>query len=405
MEKARILFVDDNQDILDGLSRALRHEKHLWDIDFINSGEEALEFMSASKVDAVVTDVRMPGVDGVQLLQDVSQLYPNVVRFILSGHAEEKVILQAAKLAHQFFPKPCNVDELKTALHRSLSLRGLLAGRALRTIISNAVSLPSLPEVYSRIVDSVSSPEVSVREIGEIIAGDPAISAKILHLVNSAFFGVGRNVSDVGEAVGLLGLDSIKYLVLSVELFQRFDQQKLNCSGFQLEQSIDHCIRVGLLAKKIAISEHADKAVVDESYLSGFLHDVGKLILADNMPEEYKKVIDLQQAEQIPTNIAEHKIIGTDHGAVGAYLLGMWGFSDAVLESVAFHHSPNCAEAPVFAPLTTVYIANILDSTLTEVHANIVSERIDFNYLSALNLESRLPVWRSFCEHNGDKQE
>lgn len=404
MNKARILFVDDNQDILDGLSRALRHEKHCWDLYFINSGEEALEFMSASKVDALVTDVRMPGIDGVQLLQEVSQLYPNVVRFILSGHAEEEVILQAAKLAHQFFPKPCNVDELKTALRRSLSLRELLAGSALRSIVSSAVSLPGLPEVYSRVVERVNSPEASVREIGEIISCDPAISAKILQLVNSAFFGVGRNVTDVGEAVGLLGFNAIKYLVLSVELFQCFDQQKLNCSGFQLGESIDHSIRVGLLAKQIAISEHANKTVVDESHLSGFLHDVGKLILADNMPEEYKKVIDLHQAEQMDTYIAEREIIGTDHGAVGAYLLGLWGFSDAVLESVAFHHTPNKLEAPVFAPLTSVYIANILDRAPSDMCANSIFKRVELEYLSALNLENRFPVWRSFCEHAGEKR-
>ncbi len=398
MDKARILFVDDNQETLDGLGRALRNQKQRWDISFVTSGEEALEFISNRKVDAVITDVRMPGINGVQLLQEVSRLYPDVIRFILSGYAEEEVILQAAKLAHQLFPKPCNVEGLKTALSRALSLRGVLAEGSLRSIVSSVVSLPVLPEVYSHIVEKLNSPEASLREIGEVISGDTAITAKLLQLVNSAFFGVGREVTSAGEAVGLLGLNTIKYLVLSAELFAQFDEQKLNATGFQLEESIDHSIRVGQLAKQIAISEHADRDVIEESGLSGFLHDVGKLILADNMPEEYKKVIDLQQVERLDSYVAEREIIGTDHGAVGAYLLGLWGFSDTVLESVAFHHTPEKTEALVFAPLTSVYIANMLDNTRSEAHVDSALERIDFEYLSALNLASSFPAWRSFCE-------
>lgn len=247
MDKARILFVDDNQDILDGLKRALRHEKRRWDLFFINSGESALEFMSANRIDAVITDIRMPGVDGVRLLREVTRLYPNVIRFVLSGHAEEEVILQASKLAHQFFPKPCNVDELRTSLERSLSLNELLADSHLCSVVSSVAAMPGVPEVYTEIVEKLNSHEVTVREIGKVISRDPAISMKILQLMNSAYFSIGREVSDVVEAVGLLGVNSIKYLVLSVEMFSQFDQQKLNGTGFHLEESIDHSIRVGLL--------------------------------------------------------------------------------------------------------------------------------------------------------------
>jgi HD-like signal output (HDOD) protein len=395
MNKARILFVDDNQDILDGLRRALRHENYRWEMLFIISGEEALELMSANRVDAIITDVRMPGINGVQLLQEVSHLYPDVIRFILSGHSQEEITLQAAKLAHQFFPKPCNIDSLKAALVRSLSLQELLTDSGLRGVVSAVVSLPSLPKTYSEIVEKLNAPEVSVHEIGEKIAGDPAISAKILQLVNSAFFGLGRKVSNVGEAATLLGLHTIKSLVLSVELFSQFDEQKLSSTGFKLEELIDHSIRVGLLAKQISITEKAEREIVEESHLSGFLHDVGKIVLVDNMPEEYKKVIELSQDEQIDIHLAERTIMGTDHAAVGAYLFGLWGFSDTILEAVAFHHTPSNVEATSFASVTSVHVANMLDKTS--------ADRIDFEYLSKLNLESRLPMWESLCERTGEE--
>lgn len=398
MDKARILFVDDNQDILDGLKRALRHEKRRWDLFFINSGESALEFMSANRIDAVITDIRMPGVDGVRLLREVTRLYPNVIRFVLSGHAEEEVILQASKLAHQFFPKPCNVDELRTSLERSLSLNELLADSHLCSVVSSVAAMPGVPEVYTEIVEKLNSHEVTVREIGKVISRDPAISMKILQLMNSAYFSIGREVSDVVEAVGLLGVNSIKYLVLSVEMFSQFDQQKLNGTGFHLEESIDHSIRVGLLAKKISLSEHAEKRSSEESYLSGFLHDVGKLILADNFSLEYRSVVELEQSEQISLCHAEREVIGADHGAIGAYLLGLWGFSDAVLESVAFHHAPGNAGAMRFAPLTSVHVANLLDNARADEHPDSVLESIDFEYLSSLHLENRLPIWRSLGE-------
>jgi HD-like signal output (HDOD) protein len=321
-----------------------------------------------------------------------------VIRFVLSGHAEEEVILQASKLAHQFFPKPCNVDELRISLERSLSLNELLADSHLCSVVSSVAAMPGVPEVYTEIVEKLNSHEVTVREIGKVISRDPAISMKILQLMNSAYFSIGREVSDVVEAVGLLGVNSIKYLVLSVEMFSQFDQQKLNGTGFHLEESIDHSIRVGLLAKKISLSEHAEKRSSEESYLSGFLHDVGKLILADNFSLEYRAVVELEQSEQISLCHAEREIIGADHGAVGAYLLGLWGFSDAVLESVAFHHAPSNAGAMRFAPLTSVHVANLLDNARADEHPDSVLEGIDFEYLSALNLESRLPIWRSLGE-------
>ncbi len=397
MDKKRILFVDDNQGILDGLRRALRPERKNWDMSFLASGEEALELLSQKSFDAVVTDMRMPGINGVQLLDEVSRLYPNVVRFILSGHSKDDMTLQSVKSAHQFFPKPCNIDSLKAALSKSFSLRDLLVDKKLQTVVSGLDALPSPPHLYSTLVGKLKLSEISINEIEEIISQDPAISTKVIQLVNSAFFGLGRQVSNPEEAVTLLGVDIIKHLVLSVDLFSQFDEQKLSRSGFILEKSVDHSVRVGLIAKRIAISEEAEKQIIEQSYLAGFLHDVGIFVLVDSMPEKYKKVVELEQNEHMDTYIAEREIFGADHAAVGAYLFGLWGFSDPVLEAVAFHHIPHKVGGTKFTPLTAVHVASTLENVRSEKSAGPVSDRLDMQYLSCLGLEDRIQVWETLC--------
>ncbi len=388
--KKKILFVDDDARILDGLKRALRNERRQWDMSFVLSSEQGLELMAQDSFDALVTDMRMPGINGVQLLSEVSRLYPNMVRFILSGYSNEDMTMSSVKLAHQFFTKPCDIKLLKDALTRALSLRELLDDSRLQSLVSGTVALPSLPDIYVEIVEKINSPNVSVKAVGNSIAKDPAITAKTLQLVNSAFFGFGRHISTPGEAATLLGLDTIKHLVLSVGLFSQFGKNSAKLSGLSLRELADHSIRVGLLAKRIAESEQVDVDMLDECYLSGFMHDIGKLVLAYNMPKEYGQVHALAQGG---TNFyrAEMEVLGTHHGAVGAYLLGLWGFSDAVMETVAFHHKPELSQGTVFAPLTAVHVADALDSS----YPGQDNRHISMEYLSGLGLEHRVATWES----------
>lgn len=397
--RKRVLFVDDDQSLLDGLQRALHSERGQWEMHFVASGEEALALMGQHRFDALVTDIRMPGIDGVQLLSEVNRLYPDSIRFILSGHSSDELTLQSVKSAHQFFSKPCDIDSLRASLVRAFSLRELLSNTKLQTFVSGTISLPSLPHVYLEIVDHLDCPEVSVRAVGAIIAKDPAITAKILQLVNSAFFGLGRQVSSPTEAASLLGMDTIKCLVLSVGLFSQFDTAKLSQMGFSLEESVDHSVRVGQLSRNIALAEKASKDVVDESHLAGFLHDIGRLILAENLPQDYARVIELVRQDGYDFSLAEREIIGTDHAAIGAYLLGLWGFSDTVIETVAFHHKPELSGGKAFGPLTAVHVGNALENTGSGELTNLIS----IDYLRSLDLEERLQMWRTFYAAAGYK--
>ena len=255
-------------------------------LEFATSGEDALNIMSKSPVDVVMSDMRMPKMNGVELLNIVMKRYPETVRIILSGSSEQEMILRSVKCAHQFLTKPCNMETMLFTIGRACKLQDLLRNKTLKKIVAGAENLSSPPQLYNLIVSEMQSEDVSIRKIGNIISQDVAMSAKILQIVNSAFFGLPQKIIDPQQASVYLGLDTLKALVLSIHVFSSFkeDSKLLWCSPADLQK---HSIMVGNLAKDIARVQMADAKVVEESLIAGMFHDIGKLIML-NIPEQCK---------------------------------------------------------------------------------------------------------------------
>lgn len=399
--KTRLLFVDDEPSILDGLRRLLRSQRNEWEMSFASSGQEALEKVAGEPFDAVVTDMRMPGMDGAQLLQELARSYPGIVRFVLSGHSDDEMVIKSVGTAHQYLSKPCDSDMLKAALSRALSLRKVLHDERLLALVSGVSSLPSLPEVYLEILGILKSEDASVRKVGETIGKDPAITAKVLQLVNSAFFGLGRKISNPADAASLLGLDVLNTLALSAGVFSQFDQNKISISDFSLEEVFNHCIAVGLLGKRIAVKESAESTLVSECLLAGTLHDLGKLIIANEYPEDYTKMRLLAKQEGIGEHLAEREVLGASHSEMAAYLLGLWGFTDAVVEAVAYHHQPSLSSYREFSPLAAVHVADVLDYAGRTDPGSALCDVPDKDYLEASGLMGRLECWKGLHEATG----
>ena len=184
----KILFVDDESNILNGIKRSFRAMKNEWQMSFSTTGDEAIAILSEDTFDVIVSDIRMPGMDGVQLLKIVKDRFPRVVRLALSGYAETEMELECAKAAHQFLAKPADTETIKKAIDRSLALRILLKEEYLQSALGSIDALPSLPDLYNRILEEISSPEGSISGVATIIGQDLAMSTKVLQLVNSAFF-------------------------------------------------------------------------------------------------------------------------------------------------------------------------------------------------------------------------
>ncbi len=384
--KKRILFVDDQPEILAGLRNLLRRHRHRWETAFAQSGQEALNLLAQQAFDVVVSDMRMPGMDGATLLAKVKAAYPQVARIVLSGYSDQAMALRATWVAHQFLNKPCDAATLENMLQRSLDLQDLICNDKIRKIVGKIETLPALPEIYVELNQLLAKEEAPIQKITAILKQDMGICAKLLQIVNSAFFRLARKITSIEEAVTYLGINMVKNLVLATTLFDlAIPSPKLH----RLLQTLQsHCLHVASLSLSIASQEAADAA-----FTAGLLHDIGILVLAIGMPEQLNMALTRAEQEGRPFHQVERELYGTTHAEVGAYLLGLWGLPYPVVEAVANHHEPERVPQRDFDLLAAVHIAECLAHETKATEFNDGSP-IDPNYLACLNVADRLETWR-----------
>ena len=376
----RILFVDDETRILEALQRMLRPQRNAWDMAFAAGAEAALTMLEAASFDVIVSDMRMPGMDGATLLDLVRTKYPGMLRIVLSGYTELEASFRAVPVAHQFLLKPCDADALRMAIERGTRLLQVLNSKMLVSIVGSLQELPSLPKAYSELRVELSKPEPSVSCIAKIVEDDVGISAKVLQLVNSAFFGLPRDVSNVTTAVTYLGTNILQHLVLSLEVLRTFQPQKA-IPGFSIEGFSRHSHMVAQIAARIPKKGALPGAVV----VAGLLHDVGKLVIAERTPDHFARAITGAKTEKRPLFEVEEELIGVSHAEVGAYLLSMWGLPYPVVEAVAHHHHPERVPHSQLDMITAVHLANTVAHECSDglSEAGLVHPEIEPHLLDA----------------------
>jgi len=370
--------------------------RHEWEMAFSPSGQEALDALSKQPFDVLVTDMWMPGMDGAVLLTEVMRRYPEMVRIVLSGHASNRTVIRSVGTAHQYLLKPCDPDKLKRTVDRAFALHDQLSDDSLKQLLSRLKSVPSMPRLYAELMDELKCQDASVKRVGEIISKDPGMTAKVLQLVNSAFFGVPRHISSPSQAATMLGTDTLKALVLSVEVFSQLKDTE--CESVDFERLWKHSMETAAVAKQIAVADGVRREVANDATMAALLHDAGMLVLAQNLPEQHQEAVVRARDDSLPLCDAEHEVFGATHADVGAYLLGLWGLPDPIVEAVAFHHCPGKSYGDTFAPLTAVHVANVL---IHEWHQEDTAggvEELDLDYLTQLGLADRIPAWRDAAE-------
>ena len=390
----RILFVDDEPMILQGLQRMLRSMRGEWDMVFVEGGEKALAAMAGSTFDVVVTDMRMPAMNGAQLLNQVKQLYPTTVRLILSGHADKELVDQCLGVAHQYISKPCDPEQLKAMIRNACLIGGRRVTDKVKGILGSINQLPSLPEVFLELKEVLADPDASPHQLGDIIQRDMGMTSKILKIVNSAFFGLRRSISTPHEAVTYLGIETVKALVLVNAIFER--AEPLTTRHLKLEDLWRHSMDVARVAKAIALAEGAGADAAQDVFVGGILEDVGILVLASSFPEAYDRAAGVLLAEKVLLTTVEEEEFAVTHAEVGAYLLGLWGIPAPVLNIVSMHHSPHLQPDPGFAPELAVYAADIL---VGERGGNPLFRTgwFDLTALGRLGLAGRVDSWRQLA--------
>ena len=394
----QVLFVDDEPNVLSGLRRTMRGQRDSWNMRFAEGGQSALELLDDQPCDVLISDMKMPGIDGAELLSRVREKFPGTVRIALSGETDSHMIYRCVQHAHQYLAKPCESNQLIAAINRALRLQQIMGDENLKNLLADLTSLPSLPEQYEKIMLEIQSEDPSLQKIGKIVEEDVAMSAKILQLVNSAFFGLARQVSSPVEAAMYLGVDVLKSLVLTTGVFSQFDEDVIDEA--MMRQIWEHSTAVGSLAKQIAMEQTGDKLVADYSLMGGLLSEIGKLVLAINQPEMYRRVAEIQQQTGQTDYEVEQDTFGQTHQEIGAYLVGLWGLPNLVGECVAYHHHPRDCADPGFTPLTAVHIA----TAIVSAKGADPLDQIDKEYVDSVGVTEQIPDFARMAETGGDNE-
>lgn len=388
--KKRILFVEHDPQALAAL-KVLVGPMREWEATFAQGGAQALELFRHRVFDVVVTALRMPEVDGRQVLERVLQAHPATIRVAFSGPGDQELLSQSIGVVHQALPRACTLEDLVALVVNGDHLGSQKVGEDVKWVIGRIDHLPTVPHLYQQLRQALEQEEVTVKVVGDIIRQDVAMTARLLNLVNSAFFGLRRTVESPQDAVAFLGTETIQALVLAHGLFQ--ETGALGTETLLLEDVWRHSLSVAKGARALAAMEGLSRSLKAEAFMGGLLHDVGILVLAKNFPDRYDRVLRAGEKDRLPIFVAEQREFGVGHAEVGAYLLGLWGIQAAVLRAVSLHHTPGLLRVPAFNPVLAIHLADDLCGTHGH-HTLFERSGLDEKTLTTLGLLDHMPGWR-----------
>ncbi len=346
----RILFVDDERDLLMGLRNLLRRHRDRWDMVFANSGEAALAALEQRNFDVVVSDIRMPAMDGPTLLRAVQDRHPDVARVVLSGHADRTTLLGVMGTAQVYLSKPCATGVLVATLDRCLAAREAVPSIEVRRIVGRIDRLPSPPRTRRQLAELVTS-KASAEEMAAAICRDVGSSVKLLQIVNSGYVGSTEPIFSVGRAVTLLGLETVRDIVLLWDTSRAAWDGSEGRSTFDVASAAAATAR---LARRMAQGSRAK----EEAFAAALVLDLGKLVLASAFPEPFERIAYRGSSDPVPLLVHERDAMGVAHTEVGGYLLGAWGLPMSLVSCAMNHHEPSTV--PRSDVLTVVHVADAL---------------------------------------------
>lgn len=389
----RVLFVDDTESILFGYRRFC--EKLFddsWRFFFVNDGAEAIEVIESYEVDMVVSDLDMPFYDGVHLMDYIVEKKPSIIRVIVSGTTSLEKRQAVVKSAHQFFAKPAIPTALKDMFHRAMYLDTLLISNRARQFVLSLGALPALPAVFYELQAECENPDFSLQRCGAIVAKDVILSANILKLINSPFFDLPNRVKSPEQAVVLLGVQMIKALILQSFFSDEF--ASFTALPDTLEPQITRAFTFANLAKKIALRQGEPPQRQDTVYVTALLHNIGELIFTYMAPQKYQQVVEMAKLEGVPPCEVEQCFFSCSHADVGAYLLGLWGFEQEILECVVAHHNPSKGHRKSHDLLDYIFGTEYLLSCDTNTEEWVLASGRD--YVQNRELLPKFKEWREF---------
>ncbi|MDQ8185738.1 HDOD domain-containing protein [Pelagicoccus sp. SDUM812002] len=355
---ANILIVDPDPGAVEAYQKALAAKASSWTVHYASAPEVALTLASEVSPDIIVTALCIDEGRGLKLLSRTIDAAPLAHAFIAAEEADRPQLAAAFEGGCRYLPRPCPPDRILLEFHRCLAVDSWLDNPIVKEIVANRPEFESLPRHHNQIVSALNSDDCSIDDVAEAIANDLALSAKLLETVNSSFYGLDQNVSDIKHAVSQLGLSNTRNIVLAAHIFSQVGKDPEHLS--LVKEIWHHSISVAGAARRISLHETRGPKAAEEAYSAGLLHDIGKLVLIGVVPEQYIEAQRLARDESHSPWQAEFKHIGCDHAEVGGYLLSRWGLPGAINETVALHHRPANSCHGTFTTLAAVHAANAI---------------------------------------------
>lgn len=229
--------------------------------------------------------------------------------------------------------------------------------RALREV----QNLPTLPGIVSKLTLMAENPDTTTEQMGKVIAKDHILAAKLLKLVNSAFYGFPQRISSINSAIILLGFNVIKSLIISASIFEVMEAQDVEL----WEHSLGCAVVCSVLAKRLGVKDP------EEVSTAGLIHDIGKVAIKMELPREYEMITRLAQSRGISRIAAERLVLGLDHAEVGGWLARSWNLPNKLVEPIACHHDPRLAKDEQLAS-AIVHFGNVMIRGMGYGHAGDV---------------------------------
>jgi HD-like signal output (HDOD) protein len=331
----RVLFVDDEPRVLQGLKLSLWRYEHEWRTEYSSSGAEALALLELEPFDAVVSDMRMPGMDGEALLRRVQVAHPDVMRVVLSGQTDRKVAARMVHVAHQFLSKPCDVDMLRRRLGDALALRAHFRQATVRALVSGLGQLQISEHVREVLGAALGNGPAPIDPLVDMVLQDSALCAKVLQIANSAFFGPPRQSSGIQTAVRALGAESLRAALAAT------DTSPSPSDPAQQRELQQRASAIGAVARVVALDVNVDP---DQALAAGLLSTLGARMFCTYLTPEHAAARRRAREARLPIQEVELQCFGTTHAQVGAYLAGLWGLEPALVAALRNGEPPKLPE-------------------------------------------------------------
>jgi HD-like signal output (HDOD) protein len=353
----QILIVGDDAQRLDALGELLRDGR--WNISVVQGCSRVFAELERGTADILVADVETLAADALTFLESITARWPSISRIVISANPEcgAQAFQTPAPAAHQYISRNAAATELPEAIERCLGLQALLANPGLQSLIGGIRQLPPRPRIFTRLQVMLTHKNVTPKKICAVIEADAAITAKVLQVANCALFHGDHRVTNIEQAVIRLGFLGVRNLVMFTEVlagWSRMVGSNLDLDGMQA-----HVQQVA----RVTAALTAGSPCRDEAVLAAFLHDIGYWVLVQERPAELNRAAALAVTADIAVHEAERRVLGTCHAEIGAYLLGLWGMPNTLVEAIAFHHTPERTGVRRFNSLSALAVALALSGT------------------------------------------